>query len=98
MRCATVRRRSRSSILEAQGEQAHAALEALLEQRAMMTITAPISGTVIESFYLPGEVVALGCAARDPRPAWTRCGLRVFVPENRLGRLHLGQRVEIPRG
>ncbi len=82
------------AILEAQVRQAHAALDALLEQRAMMTITAPIGGTVIESFYLPGEVVAQG-APLVTLARLDEVRLRVFVPENRLGRLHLGQQAEI---
>ncbi len=82
------------AILEAQVEQARAALTALLEQRAMMTITAPISGTIIESFYLPGEVVAQGAPLVN-LARLDEVRLRVFVPENRLGSLHLGEQAEI---
>ncbi len=82
------------AVLEAQAAQARAALDALLQQRSMMTITAPIDGTVVECFYLPGEVVAQGAPLVE-LARLDEVRLRIFVPENRLSDVHLGQPVAV---
>lgn len=48
------------AVLEAQAAQARAGLAAMQERRAMMALTAPITGAIAEIFVHPGEVVAAG--------------------------------------
>jgi len=53
-------------------------------------IIAPFDGVISVRHRQPGEVVGAGAAVltlRDPDDRW----VRIFVPENRIGRLQLGQ-------
>jgi membrane fusion protein YbhG len=53
-------------------------------------IIAPFDGVISVRHREPGEVVGAGAAVltlRDPNDRW----VRIFVPENRVGRLQLGQ-------
>ncbi len=82
------------STVEAQVEQARAALDALLVLRDKLTVVAPVGGLVLESSIHEGELAA---------PAVTlltlgdldEVTLTVYVPEDRLGQVFIGQRVEV---
>jgi len=70
-----------------QAEANLAQVEVALEQTQ---ITAPFDGVISVRHREPGEVVGAGVAVltlRDPNDRW----VRIFVPENRVGRLRLGQ-------
>lgn len=82
------------AVIEARVQQAHAGLEALLRQREMLTLTAPISGTVIEVLVTPGEVAAQGAPLLTLADL-TELTVTVYVPEPELVRIRLGQAVEI---
>ncbi len=81
-------------IIRTQVEQARAGLEALSRQRGMLTLTAPISGTVAELLMVPGEVAAQGATLMRIADL-DRLTLEVYVPETRLGGLQIGQSVAI---
>lgn len=81
-------------IIRTQVEQARAGLEALRRQREMLTLTAPISGTVAELLMVPGEVAAQGATLMRIADL-DRLTLTVYVPETRLGDLQIGQPVAI---
>jgi multidrug resistance efflux pump len=78
----------------ARAAQAGAAVEAARVQRGYATIQAPMDGTVTLRSLDPGDFVIPGTpivrlAALD------RVWLRVYVPEQELGRVKLGQRAEV---
>lgn len=81
-------------VVRTQVEQARAGLAALRRQREMLTLTAPISGTVAELLMVPGEVAAQGAALMRIADL-DRLTLTVYVPETRLGGLQIGQDVEM---
>ncbi|MBI3997692.1 MAG: efflux RND transporter periplasmic adaptor subunit [Armatimonadetes bacterium] len=57
-------------------------------------LTSPIDGVVLSRNIEPGEVVAAGVpllAVADLRSVW----LRIFVPEDRVARLKIGQSAEV---
>jgi len=61
---------------------------------ANATLTSPIAGVVLSRNIEPGEVVGAGISlltVADLRTVW----LRIFVPENRLGRLKIGQPADV---
>jgi multidrug efflux pump subunit AcrA (membrane-fusion protein) len=79
---------------EAQVEMARAALDALEVQMDKLMLTAPISGLVLERPVHMGEVAMPGA------PVMTlanldRLTLTVYVPEDRLGKVRLGQEVSV---
>jgi multidrug resistance efflux pump len=79
---------------QAQVEQAEAALELLEVQREKMSLKAPLSGLVTSRSVQIGETaspgdVLLTLAALD------RIELTLFIPENRLGEIRLGQKVTV---
>lgn len=80
--------------LEARQAQAQAALDALNAQRAMMTLTAPVAGTVLSIAAHPGEVVAQGAKVLSIANL-DEVALVVYVPETRLGDLFLDQPVRV---
>ncbi len=80
--------------LEARVAQAHAGLDALLRQREMYTLTAPISGTVLTLVYHPGEIAARGATLLTLADLQTLY-LKVYVPVNQLGQIYLGQFVQV---
>ncbi len=58
------------------------------------TIVSPIDGVVLTQNNQEGEVVAAGGAVYtivNPGDMW----LRVYIPENQIGEVHLGQRADI---
>ena len=81
-------------VIRRQVEQARAGLEALRRQREMLTLTSPISGTVSELLMVPGEVAAQGATVMRIADL-DALTLTVYVPETRLGDLHIGQEVGI---
>ncbi len=80
--------------IEAQVAQARAGLEALQKQREMLSLKAPISGTVMEIVMHPGEVAAAGATILTLANLGDM-SLTVYVPENRLGQVYVGQPVII---
>ena len=80
--------------LEAQRAQAQVAVLALETQRSMLSIVAPLDGTVVSLVTHPGEVAAPGATLLTVADL-KQLTLVVFVPENRLGTVALGQRVLI---
>ncbi len=87
-------RGERIAAQRAQLQQAKAALRTVEATLRYMTITTDIPGVVSTRHREPGEVVAPGAPVltvmnRDDR--W----IRVYIPENRLGALRLGQSAEI---
>ncbi len=79
---------------EAQVEVARAALEALQVKATRFSLKAPISGLVLERPVNVGEV------ARPGAPLLTLADLdhltlTLYVPENRLGQVHIGQPVSV---
>ncbi|MCL7453725.1 MAG: efflux RND transporter periplasmic adaptor subunit [Anaerolineae bacterium] len=80
--------------LEAQVEMARAALDVWLVQLDKFTLVAPISGLVLERPVRSGEVALPGS------PLMTLADLEhmtltVYVPEDQLGRVYLGQPVSV---
>ncbi len=82
------------AVLEAQVAQARAGLAAMQERRAMMTLTAPITGAVAEIFVHPGEVVAAGAGLLSLADL-DDMTLTVYVPQTRLGYVYLRQPVRV---
>ncbi len=75
----------------AQAEAAVATLDATL---ANTRLIAPFAGVVTMRHREPGEIVAAGAAVvtlMNPDDRW----VRIYVPENRLGRVAVGQRAAI---
>jgi len=73
---------------------AKAALKALDVQLERLTLTAPVSGVVVERLVHVGEVVAPG-ASLLTLANLDQVTLTVYVPEADLGRVFLGQTVEV---
>ncbi|HLY23511.1 MAG TPA: efflux RND transporter periplasmic adaptor subunit [bacterium] len=74
--------------------QAQAALRYQQILLGYTTVVSPIDGIVLTQNNQEGEVVAAGGAVYtivNPGDMW----LRVFIPENQIGRVHLNQRAEI---
>jgi HlyD family secretion protein len=87
-------RAERIAAQRAQVAQADAAVAAIDAALANMTVRAPFAGVVTVKNREPGEIVAAGSPVvtvlnRDDR--W----VRIYVPENRIGGVHLGQAAAI---
>jgi len=80
--------------LEARVVQALAAVEALEQKRAMMSLTSPLDGTVLTISAHPGEVTAAGAGMLSVADL-AEMNLVVYVPENRIGQVHLNEEVQI---
>ncbi len=80
--------------LEARVAQALAAIGALEQKRAMMTITSPLDGTVLSLSAHPGEVTAAGARMLSVADL-AEMNLVLYVPENRIGQVHLNEEVHI---
>lgn len=80
--------------LEARVAQAQAGLDALMTQREMMYIKSPMDGVVLDVVVYPGEVAAAGAELLAVANL-DQVALTVYVPENRIGQVSLGQRVEV---
>ncbi len=87
-------RRERLEAQRAQVAQAKAAVETVDAMRANMTIIAPFSGLVTVRHREPGEIVPPGTPVLtliDLEDRW----VRIYVPEDRIGALSIGDKVEI---
>jgi HlyD family secretion protein len=82
------------AIAEAQAEQAQAALDALIALRGKLTIAAPIGGLVLERSIHEGELAAPG-ATLITLGDLDKVTLTVYVPEDQLGKVLIGQEVEV---
>ncbi|MCP4540346.1 MAG: HlyD family efflux transporter periplasmic adaptor subunit [Chloroflexi bacterium] len=80
--------------LEARVAQAQAGRDALLEQREMMFLNAPMDGTVIDITVHPSEVAAQGATLLTIADVGEVI-LTVYVPETRIGQVQLGQPVQV---
>ena len=79
---------------QAQLAQAQATLEYAEVQLGYAVVVAPTDGVVLTKNVEQGEVVAPGAAVYtliNPGDMW----LRVFIPEDRIGRVRLGQQAQI---
>jgi multidrug resistance efflux pump len=79
---------------EAQVEEAQAALDALMVLRDKLTIVAPVGGLVLELSIHEGELAAPGATLLTLGDL-DEVTLTVYVPEDKLGQVNVGQQVEI---
>jgi multidrug resistance efflux pump len=79
---------------EAQVEQARAALNKLLTERDKLTIAAPVGGLVLALSIHQGELAAPG-ATMLTLGDLDEVTLTVYVPQDQLGRVNIGQEVDV---
>ncbi len=87
-------RSERIQAQEAAVEQARATWKAQLAALDLMTVTAPFDGIVTVRHREPGETVGAGAPVvtlMNPADRW----VRIYVPENRVGRVALGEAAAI---
>lgn len=82
------------AVAEAQIAQAQAAVSALQTQRDKMTLRAPMSGVVSSRSARAGETALPGITLLTVANL-DEVKLTIYVPENRLAHVHLGQEVEV---
>jgi len=82
------------AIAEAQVEQAQAALDSLTVLRDKQIIVAPVGGLVLELGIHEGELAAPGATMLELGDL-DQVTLTVYVPEDKLGQVRIGQRVEV---
>jgi multidrug efflux pump subunit AcrA (membrane-fusion protein) len=82
------------AIAEAQVTQAQAALEALQVQLAKLTLRSPIAGLVTSRAIHVGEVAAPGATLLTIANL-DSVKLTVYIPEDRIGQVKVGQKVEV---
>ncbi len=82
------------AVLEAQVRQAQAQLESARTVLAKLTLTAPVGGQVVEVIGHAGELAAPGVTLITLADL-EQVTLTVYVPENRLGQVQVGQPVEV---
>ncbi len=82
------------AVAEAQVEQARRALASLEAQRELLTLTAPLSGLVLERVIQPGELAAPGATLLTIADL-SQVTLTIYVPETAIGRVRVGQRVAV---
>jgi HlyD family secretion protein len=82
------------SAAEAQVEQARAALDKLRVLQDKLTIVAPVGGLVLERSIHRGELAASGATLLTLGDL-DEVTLTVYVPEDRLGYVQIGQEVEV---
>ena len=82
------------AIAEAQVEQAQAALDSLTVLRDKQIIVAPVGGLVLELSIHAGELAAPGGTMLELGDL-DQVTLTVYVPEDKLGQVRIGQRVEV---
>jgi multidrug efflux pump subunit AcrA (membrane-fusion protein) len=80
--------------VEAQVQQARAKLNTLLAQRDKLTIDAPVGGLILELSIREGELAAPGGTLLTLGNL-DEVTLTVYVPENQLGKVNVGQEVEV---
>jgi HlyD family secretion protein len=86
--------RTSLQILETKGKQLDSQLELVNSHLVDARIEAPISGTVLEKYVEPGELVGLGSSIvslADLKELW----IRVYLPETELGRVSLRAKVRV---
>ncbi|MGD2105064.1 MAG: efflux RND transporter periplasmic adaptor subunit [Anaerolineae bacterium] len=82
------------AVAEAQVDQAQAALDKLLTEQQKLTIVAPVGGLVLERTIHEGELAAPG-APMITLGDLDHVTLTVYVPEDQLGKVNMGQEVEV---
>jgi HlyD family secretion protein len=82
------------AVVEAQVEQAQAALDALLVLRDKQTMFAPVGGLVLERSIHEGELAGPGITLLTLGHL-DEVTLTVYVPEDKLGQVLVGQQVEV---
>jgi len=82
------------AVAEAQVNQAQAALEALQVQLGKLTLRSPIAGLVTSRAIHVGEVAAPGATLLTIANL-DSVKLTVYIPEDRIGLVKVGQRVEV---
>ena len=82
------------AIAEAQVDQARAALNSLLVLRDKQVIVAPVGGLVLQLSIHEGELAAPGATMMELGDL-DQVTLTVYVPEDRLGQVSVGQAVEV---
>lgn len=82
------------AVAEAQVRQAQAALGVITAYKNKLTLRAPIGGIVTSRAIEPGEMAQAGAPLLTIADL-DNVTLTVYVPENRYGRLRLGQKVEV---
>ncbi len=80
--------------VEARVAQAHAGLTSLQQQRAMLSLTTPITGVVVDVMVVPGEVAAAGASLMTIADL-SDMTLKVYIPETYLGQVWVDQPVQI---
>ncbi|HNT75459.1 MAG TPA: efflux RND transporter periplasmic adaptor subunit [Anaerolineae bacterium] len=80
--------------VEARVAQAHAGLSSLQQQRAMLSLTSPITGVVVDLMVSPGEVAAAGAALLTVADL-SDMTLKVYIPQTYLGQVWVDQEVQI---
>ncbi|MCL7453726.1 MAG: efflux RND transporter periplasmic adaptor subunit [Anaerolineae bacterium] len=81
-------------VAQAQVGQAQAGVDALQTQIAMLTLTTPISGVVTSRSAAAGEPALAGSILMTVSNL-DEVKLTIYVPEAELGRVYLGQEVEV---
>jgi len=82
------------AVAEAHVQQAQAALDTLLAQEEKLTLEAPSGGIVLEHVLRAGELAAPGTTLLTLGDL-DRVTLTVYVPEDQLGQIAIGQTVEV---
>ncbi len=82
------------AIVEAQVEQARAALDSLAVLRDKLVVAAPVGGLVLERSIHVGELAAPGAMLLTLGDLG-EVTLTVYVPEDKLGHVFTGQQVEV---
>jgi multidrug resistance efflux pump len=82
------------AIAKAQVEQAQASVESLTVLRDKQTLIAPVGGLVLELNIHEGELAAPG-AAMLVLGDLDHVTLTVYVPEDKLGQVRVGQEVQV---
>ncbi len=82
------------AVAEAQVAQARSAISALETQMEKMTLRSPIAGLVTSRSAHEGEAAIAGATLLSVANL-DEVKLTVYIPEDRLGRVYLGQQVEV---
>jgi multidrug efflux pump subunit AcrA (membrane-fusion protein) len=82
------------AVAQAQVEQAQASLNRLLSERDKLTIHAPVGGLVLEVTIRAGELAAPGATLLTLGDL-DEVTLTVYVPEDQLGKVNVGQKAEV---
>ncbi len=86
--------KAQQKVVRAQVVQAEAALRTAETQLSYTRVSAPVSGTVLRRDVEPGETVLPGSALMSLADL-TRMEVKVYVPGPMLGKIRLGQRVDL---